>query len=102
MAAPAGEIDAALAGQGEGYFTSKGCTGCHTMTEERLIGPGLQGVTERRPFEWVVAMVTNPDSMLANDEAAQALYAEYETPMVNMGVTQEEARALYEYLRSHE
>ncbi len=44
-------------------------------------------------------MVLRPDSMLQNDDVAKQLLAEYMTPMVNMGVTQEEALAIYEYLR---
>jgi cytochrome c2 len=99
MEAPTGPVDAALASQGEGYFQSKGCVGCHSMGGGRLTGPDLQGVTERREFDWVMAMITQPDSMLQNDETAQELLREYMTPMVNMGVTQEEARAIYEYLR---
>jgi hypothetical protein len=56
-------------------------------------------VTERRQFDWVIAMIVRPDSMLQNDDAAKELLAEYMTPMVNMGVTSQEARAMYEYLR---
>ncbi len=44
-------------------------------------------------------MVTKPDSMLRDDDAAKGLLAEYGTPMLPLGVTQEEAVALFEYLR---
>ena len=100
MEAPTGEIDAALASQGEALFASRGCQGCHNVTDQQLIGPGLRGVTERRTFEWITAMVTNPDSMLAHDPTAQGLFEEYNTPMVNMGATHDDVRAIYEYLRS--
>jgi mono/diheme cytochrome c family protein len=99
MEAPTGEVDAALVGQGEGLFQSKGCVGCHTLGGGRLTGPDLEGVTDRREFSWIMAMIVQPDSMLQNDAAAKELLQEYMTPMVNMGVTQEEARAIYEYLR---
>jgi cytochrome c len=99
MEAPTGDVDAALASQGEGLFQSKGCVGCHTIGGGRLTGPDLEGVTDRREFNWIVAMVVRPDSMLQNDDTAKQLLQEYMTPMVNMGVTQEEARAIYEYLR---
>jgi len=46
-------------------------------------------------------MVLRPDSMIANDPDAKALFAEYGTPMVNMGATADEVRALFEYLRQH-
>ena len=44
-------------------------------------------------------MITKPDSMIKADSTARQLFAEYMTPMLNLGVTREEARAVYEYLR---
>jgi cytochrome c2 len=97
--APTGEVDAALASEGETAFQQKGCVGCHTVGGGKLTGPDLQGVTDRREYEWFMAMVLKPDSMLQNDEAAKQMLAEYMTPMVYMGTTEQEARAIYEYLR---
>ncbi len=97
VAACGGERD--LAGQGEKVFQSKGCIGCHTIGRGKLTGPDLKGVTDRRPYGWFVAWVTNPDSMLKVDPTARQLLAQYMTPMLGMGVTQDEARALWEYLR---
>jgi cytochrome c2 len=97
--APTGEVDAALASEGETAFQQKGCVGCHTVGGGKLSGPDLQGVTERRSYDWFMAMVLKPDSMLQNDEAAKQMLAEYMTPMVFMGTTEQEARAIYEYLR---
>jgi mono/diheme cytochrome c family protein len=92
-------VDAALAAQGEGLFRTRACIGCHTIGGGRLTGPDLQGVTERRTFDWIVAMVMNPDSMVKSDSIAKALFAEYMTPMLPAKVTQEEAAAIYEFLR---
>jgi hypothetical protein len=64
-----------------------------------LIGPALKGVTTKRSYDWIVAMVVRPDSMQQNDPEAKKLLAEYGTPMVNMGATKPEARAIFEYLR---
>lgn len=100
MEAPSGPIDQALADQGEQLFTSRGCVGCHQL-DTRMIGPALAGVTARRSYEWIRAMVLKPDSMVANDPDAKALYQEYGTPMVNMGATAEDVHAIYEYLRAH-
>ena len=66
--APTGEVDAALASEGETAFQQKGCVGCHTVGGGKLTGPDLQGVTDRREYEWFMAMVLKPDSMLQNDE----------------------------------
>lgn len=97
--APTGAVDAALASEGQTAFQQKGCVGCHTVGGGKLSGPDLQGVTDRRSYDWFVAMVLRPDSMLQNDADAKQLLAEYMTPMVYMGTTEREARAIYEYLR---
>ena len=97
--APAGEIDQELAALGEGLFQSKGCVACHTIGKGRLTGPDLQGVTDRREYGWMTAMMMNPDSMVKADPVAKQLLAEYMTPMLSLAVTAEEARAIYEHLR---
>ncbi len=89
-----------LAKLGEQLFNTKGCTACHTLTDQRSVGPGLKGVTERRTKEWIVAMIVNPDSMLKYDEIAKQLLKEYNVPMPNQGVSKEEAEAIYEFLRT--
>lgn len=98
--APTGPIDVDLADQGQELFQTRGCVLCHKPTDERLVGPGLAGVTERRSFEWTYGMITNPDSMLAQDATAKELLGQYFTPMANQGITDNEFRLLYEYLRS--
>lgn len=94
-----GPIDPQLAARGEQLFRSKGCTACHTVGDGRLVGPDLAEVTTRRDYGFVVGMITNPDSMLANDPVAKSMLAEYLTPMADQGVTEAEARALFEYFR---
>ena len=97
--APTGDIDPVLASRGESLYQSKGCLACHTVGRGRLTGPDLKGVTQRREYSWVIAMMINPDSMVKEDPIARQLFAEYMTPMLNLGVTADDARAIYEYLR---
>lgn len=99
LVTPTKEINAEIARRGESLFQSKGCIGCHTVGGGRLTGPDLQEVTERRSLDWFVAMVINPDSMLGEDPAARELFAEYMTPMMDLGLSADEAASLYEYLR---
>ena len=103
-AAPAasepGELNPELAAQGAELLRAKGCTACHSVGGGRLVGPDLAGLTERRTREFIVAMITNPDSMLANDADARQMLAEYYTPMTNQNVMRADAQALYEYFRS--
>ncbi len=92
------EIDEELAKQGEELFTSKGCNACHQM-DKRLIGPALEGITQRRNPVWIMNMILNPEEMVKNDPLAKQLLAEYAAPMSNQHLTEEEARAILEYFR---
>lgn len=92
-------IDENLALTGEKLFTEK-CTACHKI-DARYVGPALQGVTQKRTPEWIMNMIMNPEKMVAEDPDAKALLAEYIAPMANQSVTEEEARALLEYLRTN-
>ena len=93
------EIDAELAAQGEAKFNAI-CVACH-MVDQRMIGPAMKGVYERRSPEWVMNMILNPDGMLKDDPVAKALLKEYNNAiMLNQNLTEEEARAVAEYLRT--
>jgi mono/diheme cytochrome c family protein len=93
------EVDTELAAAGEAKFKAL-CTACH-MANQRMIGPALAGVYERRSPEWVMNMILNPDVMIKEDPIAIALLKEYNNAiMLNQNFTEEEARAVAEYLRT--
>lgn len=93
------EIDQELAARGKATFEMI-CTACH-MTDQRMIGPAMKGVYERRSPEWVMNMLLNPDGMLKEDPIAQALLKEYNNMiMTNQNLSEEQARELAEYLRT--
>jgi len=95
----ADEIDSEMAAKGEQTFKAI-CTACHAP-EQRMIGPALKGVYERRSPEWVMNMILNPDGMLKEDPIAKALLKEYNNAiMLNQNLSQEDARAVSEYLRT--
>ncbi len=93
-----GEIDPVLAETGKGFFKTK-CSACHKMSK-RFVGPALAGVTEKRTPEWIMNMILNPEVMVAKNEQAKQLLAEYLSPMANQNLTEEEARAILEYFRT--
>jgi mono/diheme cytochrome c family protein len=95
-------FDPALAADGEALLQAKGCTACHRVGGGRLVGPDLAGVTQRRSPEFIVAMIVNPDSMLANDATAKQLLGEYYTPMQNQSVTRQDAEALLEFFKRND
>lgn len=93
------ESPAQSAGEGEALFTQK-CAACHTIGGGRLVGPDLQGVTERRTTEWLTTWISAPDQVLAaNDPIAAQLFQEYNSvPMPNLGLSQTEVASLIAYI----
>ena len=94
----ASTIDLSMAKQGEKLFNAK-CISCHVWSEERRIGPGLEGVTKRRRPEWILNQMLNPLEMTKKDSLAKELLSIYLAQMTPMNLTQEEAIAILEYLR---
>ena len=94
-----GELDTALAGKGKAAYKSNGCTSCHKISK-RFVGPALKGVTQRRSPEWIMNMILDPEGMVANNDAAKKLLVEYNAPMANQNVSEEDARAILEYFRT--
>jgi len=94
-----GDIDQDMAAAGEAKYSAI-CTACH-MPEQRMIGPALKGVYERRNPAWVMNMIINPDGMLKEDPIAKALLEEYNNAiMLNQNLSEEETRQVAEYLRT--
>lgn len=95
------KIDEALAAEGKNIFESK-CSACHTLTDQKVVGPGLAGVTERRKSEWIMNMVINPEEMTKKDPTAKKLLAEHLTQMTNQDISEKDARAILEFLRQND
>ena len=86
------DIDVEMAAKGEETFSSI-CIACH-MAEQRMIGPALKGIYDRRSPEWVMNMILNPDGMLKEDPIAKALLKEYNNSiMLDQNLSEEEARS---------
>jgi len=92
-----GPIDPVLAKTGLETFTTK-CSACHKI-DERYVGPALGDVTTRRTPAYIMNMILNPEEMIQKHPEAKALLAQFMTPMANQHLTEDEARAVLEYLR---
>lgn len=80
------------AAEGETLFKNN-CAACHASTDEILVGPGLKGISERRPIEWIVKWVHNPQAVIASgDKYANDLYNKFNkaamTPYPNFSEAQ--------------
>lgn len=92
-----GPINADLVERGTEVFSTK-CLACHKM-DERYVGPPLGDVTKTRSPAYIMNMVLNPEEMVQKHPEAKALFAQYMTPMPNQSLTEDDARAVLEYLR---
>ena len=72
------------------------------MTGEKLVGPGWEGVTERRTPEWIMNFVTNVDEMLEKDPESQAMLEICMVRMPNQNLSDEEARGTLEFMRQND
>ncbi len=89
-------LNASMVERGQAIFDMK-CAACHKLTDQRVVGPGFKGLTERRKPEWIMNMITNVDVMLEEDPAAQALLKECLVRMPNQNLSTGDARDVLEF-----
>lgn len=94
-------LDEKLIAEGKPIYELK-CFACHKLTDEKLVGPGWKGVTDRRTPEWILNFITNTSVMLDSDLVAQKMFVTCLVRMPNQGVTDEEARAMLEFMRQND
>lgn len=94
-------LDQKMVKEGQMIFDMK-CASCHKLSDERVVGPGWAGITNKRTPEWIMNMITNVDVMLAEDPQAQALLEECLVRMPNQNVSVTDARSILEFMRSND
>ncbi|MCB0607238.1 MAG: c-type cytochrome [Lewinellaceae bacterium] len=90
-------LDQAMVGRGKAIYDMK-CSACHKLTDQRVVGPGWAGVTQRRKPEWIMNMATNVDVMLEQDPAARELLKECLVRMPNQNLSVGDARDVLEFM----
>ena len=86
--------------RGASLFLLK-CAKCHTIGHGDRVGPDLRAVTERHEKEWIIHFIMKPDVYLQSDPAAKQLLARFNgVRMEDTHLTEPEAQALWEYLKS--
>jgi cytochrome c2 len=78
------------------------CTSCHKLTDEKLVGPGWEGVTKRHKPEWIMNFMTNTDVMIDKDPKVQAMLEICMVRMPNQNLSDADARDILEYLRKND
>lgn len=91
--------DPAVIAAGEALFNGN-CRACHAVNQ-KLVGPALANVYDRRDMEWIKAFVKNSQAMIANgDEYAVSLYEEYnKTVMTSFNFADEEIESIIAYVK---
>lgn len=94
-------LDKQMATAGKSVYELK-CYSCHKLTDERVVGPGWKGVTQRRAPEWIMNFSTNTDEMLNKDPNAQAMLETCLIRMPNQNLSDDDARKVLEFMREND
>ena len=94
-------LDDSMVIRGNAIFDSR-CLSCHKLTDEKLVGPGWKNVTTRRTPEWIMNFITNTNVMLDSDLVAQQLVVTCVTRMPNQNLSDDQARAILEFMRKND
>jgi cytochrome c551/c552 len=94
-------LDEKMITSGSAIYDLK-CASCHKMTDEKLVGPGWKGVTDRRTAEWIMNFATNTDEMLDKDAEAKAMMEVCMVRMPNQNLKDDEARHIVEFMRKND
>lgn len=94
-------LDKAMATKGESISQTK-CMSCHKATNEKLVGPGWKGVTERHSPAWIMNFITNPDAMIDKDPALQEQLELCLVRMPDQSLADNEAREILEFMRKND
>ena len=94
-------LDEKMVAEGQNTYNVK-CGACHKLTNEKLVGPGWKGVTDRRTPEWIMNFVTNTEEMLEKDTAAQNMLEVCLVKMPDQNLAENDARAILEFMRKND
>jgi hypothetical protein len=94
-------LDESMVAKAQLIYNAK-CFACHKLTDEKLVGPGWKGVTDRREPEWIMNFITNTQVMLDKDLAAQSEMVTCIVRMPNQDLTDEQARQIMEFMRKND
>ena len=76
------------------------CAACHSVGTKKVVGPGLQGIGEKRERDWLGKWIKNSADLIASgDGDAKAIFEEYKkVPMPAQPVNDAEIDAILAYI----
>jgi len=90
-----------MVSKGKAIYEMK-CAACHKLSDQRVVGPGWDGLTTKRKPEWIMNMVTNVEVMLEKDPVAYELLKECLVRMPNQNISIEDSRDILEFMYSND
>jgi mono/diheme cytochrome c family protein len=86
--------------QGKTIFQNN-CAACHALSNEVVVGPGLQGLHTRRDEAWLLSWIKNSTKVVqGGDPYALALFQKFnKTPMPSFDFSEADIKAVLEYIR---
>jgi mono/diheme cytochrome c family protein len=89
----------ARADSGKELF-EKECAGCHTIGGGDSGGPDLEGITGKRPADWLERVIVEPDKLAADrDPIHLGLVKRYGGEMPNLGISRKDAKKIITFLQ---
>jgi mono/diheme cytochrome c family protein len=88
--------------KGEALFKGN-CAACHAVTDEIVVGPGLNGIEGRRDFAWITKWVKNPMGVVGSgDKYAVELYNKYNKTQMTAfpNLADADIRNILDYVKS--
>jgi len=93
-------VNAQDVAEGEQIFKNN-CAACHNTSDETLVGPGLKGISDRRPLDWIVKWVHNPQAVIASgDKYANELYKKFNQAQMTPypGYSEDQIKSVIAYI----
>ncbi|WP_242927057.1 c-type cytochrome [Pontibacter vulgaris] len=93
--------DPAVVDAGATLFKNN-CAVCHSAGSDVVVGPGLQGVTERRSEAWLLKWIKNSQALIQSGDAdAVAVYNQFnKQAMPSFAFSDDEVKSILAYVQS--
>lgn len=78
------------------------CGACHSTTKQVLVGPGLEGINDKRSEEWLLKWIKDSQALVKSGDAdAKAIFEEYnKNVMPPVAVTDDEIKAILSFIKT--
>lgn len=88
---------------GEKIF-KQNCASCHTVTDAKLVGPGLKGITTKRKEGWLLKWIKDSQALIKSGDAdAKAVFDQFQQiPMPPQSLSDEEIKSILAYITAGE